>query len=278
MAVRYSGGPLTNDLLFLSGKHRANYIFQNSEILKDGGLLRVRRGDQKLWDYLHKTGIPEQVMEYIHLAGFAGVIQCDNRRIDNAMISALVERWRPETNTFHMPFGEVDGQVICGNDRTFTENEIKEMFNSLMGITLEDRAINSWGNAVLAFMYRHLSRSTSADTSEIGGSMFLLKLWAWERLPYTSPKLHMQLDYNKPYGARWQESSLSYKDTASHVLPAFRSEFNSLSESSFIWLPYDDVLWRLPEMCLNGQDCWRSKTYLICWDIVEPHFPSRVLR
>ncbi|XP_076904351.1 serine/threonine-protein phosphatase 7 long form homolog [Bidens hawaiensis] len=277
-------------------------------------------------------------MEYIRLAGFAGVFQCDNRRIDDAMISALVERWRPETNTFHMPFGEVtvtlqnvqvlwglqvDGQVICGNDRAFTENKIKEMFNSLTGITLEDRAINrqkinlpyvskkltesnfpynpnadaderlqrartiifllvgttlfpgtasnlldvkylsylndlstcvslSWGSAVLAFMYRHLSRSTSADTPEIGGPMFLLQLWAFERLPCTRPKLHMQLDYNQSYGARWQESSLSYKDTASHVLSAFLSKFNSLSESSFIWLPYDDVLWQLPEMCLNG--------------------------
>ncbi|KAD5507598.1 hypothetical protein E3N88_15301 [Mikania micrantha] len=31
-------------------------------------------------------------------------------------------------------------------------------------------------------------------------------------------------------------------------------------------------------MCRNGQDCWRSQTFLIFWHIVEPHQPGRVLR
>jgi hypothetical protein len=49
---------------------------------------------------------------------------------DNAALTALVDRWRPETHTFHLPCGEltvtlqdvamilglpVDGQPVCGN-------------------------------------------------------------------------------------------------------------------------------------------------------------------
>ncbi|KAD2394510.1 hypothetical protein E3N88_41487 [Mikania micrantha] len=107
MATNYNSGPLINDLLFLAGSHRSDYVFQRPDELRDGGLLRIRRGDEKLWGYLPQNPITENVLQYIRLAGFSGVIECEYRRLDSALISALVGRWRPETHTFHMPFGEV---------------------------------------------------------------------------------------------------------------------------------------------------------------------------
>ncbi|CAH9139574.1 unnamed protein product, partial [Cuscuta epithymum] len=40
-------------------------------------------------------------------AGFLGVEHIARMKVDHSLICALVERWRPETHTFHLPFGEV---------------------------------------------------------------------------------------------------------------------------------------------------------------------------
>ena len=48
-----------------------------------------------------------RVLQYIRLAGFYGIYRLGSRfEIDDALITALVERWRPETHTFHLTVGE----------------------------------------------------------------------------------------------------------------------------------------------------------------------------
>ncbi|CAL2259930.1 unnamed protein product [Prunus armeniaca] len=44
---------------------------------------------------------------YIQRSGLEHLIRCSYRNADKIVVSTFVERWHPETHTFHMPFGEM---------------------------------------------------------------------------------------------------------------------------------------------------------------------------
>lgn len=50
--------------------------------------------------------VEARVLEYIELAGFGGIHRMAFRAIDRALVTALAERWRQETHSFHLPVGE----------------------------------------------------------------------------------------------------------------------------------------------------------------------------
>ena len=117
-------------------------------------MLDFRKGDQKFWDILKHHPIPEPVMNYIRTAEFEGVINYGMKSLDHALITALVERWRPETHTFHLPIGEVivtlqdvhviwglriDGEAVTGAERKWDFDVKVEMCQRLLGISPTER-------------------------------------------------------------------------------------------------------------------------------------------
>ena len=73
-----------------------------------------------------------------------GLLKTPGREIDHGLITALVERWRPKTHTFHMPYGEVtitlqdvevllelpvDGKPIAGS----MQKEWRDVFQDFLG-------------------------------------------------------------------------------------------------------------------------------------------------
>ncbi|KAK4399051.1 Serine/threonine-protein phosphatase 7 long form [Sesamum angolense] len=90
---------------------------------------------------------------------FLGILQCGHIEIDTHLITALVERWCPETHTFHFSVGEatVTLQYISIIWALPIEgNTVSLLYLRHMEIIDEERPSN-WGTAVLAYLYRELS-------------------------------------------------------------------------------------------------------------------------
>ncbi|MED6171670.1 hypothetical protein PIB30_042916 [Stylosanthes scabra] len=49
--------------------------------------------------------LPPVILQYVRHAGFEGLLAMKDFDIDSGLWSAFVERWRPKTHTFHLPFG-----------------------------------------------------------------------------------------------------------------------------------------------------------------------------
>ncbi|KAK9998527.1 hypothetical protein SO802_018130 [Lithocarpus litseifolius] len=109
-------GPSIQDVLKRQDVHRSSFLWdaplEGEEVL---GVLKCRHREKGLLE----GGVDPRIAAYITDAGLDGLLRVPNIDIDHALITALVERWRPKTHTFHLPHGEMtitlhDMEVIMG--------------------------------------------------------------------------------------------------------------------------------------------------------------------
>ena len=63
--------------------------------------------------------VDDCVLDIVKRVGLEGLYRTSCREIDHNLIMTFVERWRPETHTFHLPHGETtitlqDVEVLLG--------------------------------------------------------------------------------------------------------------------------------------------------------------------
>ncbi|RYR13783.1 hypothetical protein Ahy_B04g070594 isoform L [Arachis hypogaea] len=110
--------------------------------------------------------LDDRYVPYLQMAGLYHLARLNDRwfRLDEALVSAFVERWRPETHTFHMPFGEctitlqdVAYQLGLPVDGRYSGNRIHIRWLPYVA-RLEELGTYSWGSAALAWLYRCMCR------------------------------------------------------------------------------------------------------------------------
>ncbi|KAL0334025.1 UNVERIFIED_CONTAM: Serine/threonine-protein phosphatase 7 long form [Sesamum angustifolium] len=90
-------GPRDGTVLSQQSQHRSDEIL-------DGDIdevLQAKRADSKFWKNLREQDLPIRVQQILHQIGFYGVYRCGRIQYDCHLITALVERWRSETHSFH---------------------------------------------------------------------------------------------------------------------------------------------------------------------------------
>ncbi|KAK7287524.1 hypothetical protein RIF29_00805 [Crotalaria pallida] len=92
-------GPIDGSVLYDQDKHVSTAVWDGQE----RGALRCHEHTSKLDQW---TLTPKQI-ELVEKAGFGYLRSIPAISLDNPLISALVERWRRETNTFHLNVGEM---------------------------------------------------------------------------------------------------------------------------------------------------------------------------
>ncbi|KAL0374576.1 UNVERIFIED_CONTAM: Serine/threonine-protein phosphatase 7 long form [Sesamum radiatum] len=252
-------GPRDGTVLSQQLQHRSDDIPEGDIDV----VLQAKRADGVFWNYFKDHDMHVRVLDVLHQIGFYGVYRCGRLVYDCHLITALVERWRPETHTFHFRVGEatitledvqiiwalpIDGLPVTGG--LMCPDSSGNMVPLLYLSKLEEinTARNySWGSAVLAFLYGNYV------------------------MPVSKAKRQLVVHCNC--------YRHNFTRTVRTTVRVIRDILDNMQEDQFIWQPYDMDSDRIMAYAADfTPELWRSTCPLIFYAIVEIHHPERVLR
>ncbi|KAG8502329.1 hypothetical protein CXB51_000306 [Gossypium anomalum] len=255
------------------------------------------------------TGPPSPLIEdYLRETGFWHVAMIGRGcKLDPKLISALIERWRPETHTFHLPCGEctitledvhlqlglpVDGDAVTGSVHSADWGAV---CYELLGATPDN--ING-GRIKMGWL-----RDTFLEPNDGSTELEKIRYARAYILQITGGYLMLDLSrnlgsavlatlYREMCGATRPNKvkirgclSLLWNHSASYArLPTCLEDIRLLleqrSEAQFQWTPYEDPAIRavIPDEYLQNPNAWHVKVPLVNFAIVEMHQSDKVLR
>ncbi|XP_020081223.1 serine/threonine-protein phosphatase 7 long form homolog [Ananas comosus] len=274
-------GPVDLSVLSDQDRHRSSYVqsewYAPVQFTEHGRKLNT-------WTVKHPG-----VIEHLRHAGFFCVSRLRRVQLDQALLGALIERWRRETQTFHLHHGEMtvmlrDVAIIAGL-RVSGEPVIGRVSFDLLHtceLLLRIQPNNVIADQIrLEWLFQHFWHipldapaamvAASARRPSLGRSYLSPSLSGIRECLYEGKGRVLCL---------WWNMGLRFRGNVKAIdIEFYRDKLDQYRESQVTWMPYtEDVLIGLPAFCLEGSTIWRSRTSLICFHIVELHLPDRVLR
>ena len=108
MSIPHLHHPTSNFISFVFGLPFDIILMDDKPLLHHQHVHHSRTMiNELITSYYHTIPEPEpQIIPLLSSTGFQHIALIKQCKIDPALITALVERWRPETHTFHLPWGE----------------------------------------------------------------------------------------------------------------------------------------------------------------------------
>ncbi|KAH1262518.1 Serine/threonine-protein phosphatase 7 long form [Glycine max] len=207
-SIQTRSGPIDDDVLWMQPKHVSEHVW-NGELDKK---LHIRRA---VPTYQGEEQIPEEIVPLLRQCGFYWIMKMGYLKINAALISAFIERWRPETHTFHLRCGEatitlqdvsvllglhIDGAPLIGS----TNLVWADLCEELLGVRPQEGEIE--GSVVkLSWLTHHFSH-INIDEGNVGGVLFVNKSSSRVSLRY----LQFLRDFEQCSTYVWGPAMLAY--------------------------------------------------------------------
>ncbi|XP_073034860.1 serine/threonine-protein phosphatase 7 long form homolog [Primulina eburnea] len=162
-------------VLYLQATHMSSTV---SSLTVDD-IVKVKRSDNLIWKLFTENYIHNRVLVYLNHMGFYGVLLCGAQIYDNHLITALVERWRRETHTFHFTCGEatvtlqdvsiiwgltIDGEPVTGVDVSHKVEEWQHICLDMLGFLPASKHLKG-GHMSMTALYDHCMSNLVTDDS-----------------------------------------------------------------------------------------------------------------
>ncbi|CAN0900056.1 Serine/threonine-protein phosphatase 7 long form homolog [Linum grandiflorum] len=218
------------------------------------------------------------VASFVQSSGLYHLGTCMTAPLDTPLLQAFIERWQPDTNTFHMPFGEMTVTLhdvwyilrvpICGTpllaDPDISSADTIASFlgyknsEQLKGpIGLKEGSKVPWMKSGAVHVRGLIARAASMDDADaakmwlfclLGSSLFVdktsdrVRSWIHEYFPHTRKSVAQPEPQREgePLCGRWASTDAiaSGPDGRDKRLAYYRRLLDSLESEDVTWLPF----------------------------------------
>ncbi|XP_016196342.1 serine/threonine-protein phosphatase 7 long form homolog [Arachis ipaensis] len=245
--------------------------------------------------------LDDRYVPYLQMASLYHLARLNDRwfRLDEALVSAFVKRWRPEMHTFHMPFGEcmitlqdVAYQLGLPVDGRYVSSCLSEFhiyieggrpawvwFEESLGVVpppsqVQKYAVNcSWFQET----FGECPEGADEDTVRRYARAYIMMLLGTQLFA----DLGLGLQDLRRSAGHWPRGYIPSSSEKGPRVQTWRLWIDRLQDREFIWMPYSspDVLQVVHPEVLEPRHMvlWRSVTSLIYFAVIEWHQVDRVL-
>ncbi|KAK2362374.1 protein MAIN-LIKE [Trifolium repens] len=272
--VGWPGGPTDTSLLTRYGDHIARHIWFGEE--RHGGKIELKLASlgKKLLGWVAEIELPQPVQRWLDISGSSPLQRTSLKMTGPNLISAFVERWHPETSSFHMPFGEMT--ITLDDVACLLHIPIRGEFYTLRSLTEDEAA--ALGAELFGVNIQYAASETRKQRGGYFSQQWLFDIFKMQCMCWIHeyfPGLGMRVESGNncddpqvrfPRAMRW-----TYKQ-GKMKLPENRPIMDSLTPDDVIWRPFENHRGIVPFDLISMYSGYlRGCTVL-------PHLPERCLR